>query len=1239
MNEQDQPLFQGKKTRAGATSKALLSAMLLLTGTASIAQTTIFSEDMGTPSDITEIAAHDANNGFQNSGVYTYGGNADVRPTSPSSIYAGASGGGNVFLSTNGAIRFFTVSGINTTGYTGLSLSFGLRKTQSASDMANLLVEASSDGTNWTTLTFPLQATGMGTAGWRRITITGGTIPATSTLSLRWTNNDCCEQPRLDDILLTGTSAGGCGINLGPETTSCITSTNGVDSYTLSVPYTGSQPGLIVTNNSGSGAGNSGNDPAIQSNGTMEFVGITEGTPYAIGFSAPCASLALTGPSPNCGPLPDIVINEVLADPDAPAGDANGDGTSSTTQDEFVEIVNTGASAVDVSSWTLSDGFGLRHTFPVGSSIPAGCAFVVFSGGTPTGPFGLAVVQTASSGQLGLNNGGDDITLRDGSSTVIASYTYGAEGGNNASLTRDPDITGSFVLHSAATNAGGTLFSPGTRNDGSSFAGCQVDPCPLADDGIANFDENTCACELGYFATLETVGPDQVITACTVCPPGRYCPDGIAVLLCAAGAFQAVEGQTACLPCTAGTYNPVEGATSCLACDAGTYNGNVGATACQSCGSCAAGQEAAVPCSSTSDVVCAACPAETYNDGSQAQCQPCSVCPPGTFILVECSATTDRVCQACPVGSYCPDGIVAIECPAGRFQALEGQTECSTCLAGTFSAITGATECQLCVPGFYNPIDGATSCQPCEAGEFNDQFGAQSCQACPANTYNPDVAQTECLACPNGETSGVGAIECTPDESCTDYILELQNDANPGGVTWEVLDQTGMTTIDSGTDVFPTNSTGTQNICLADGCYQLRVMDNAGDGLLGYALRENGANGRRIIDNSSNMITGTSAISSGGTFCVPIGDVDLIHSNCDKLDWVQYKYLVCHADAAVAAEWIPNGANNVQDANSGYEFWIFDPNGSYSFRKFHAHNVSDGFSPANANRACRMKIHNWYNTALTPHIPENVLMNVRVRGRVNGVNQAFGPACTMMMDATRAACPLVKLQDDPANPSDYSCGVTRTFGGTNSGANKITALPPQFSPAPYGGGTGVRYQFRFRIPAENVCIVRPAQYSAVLYMNWSDGPLLQATKTYEVEVRVSKDLGATWCIDQPSPACDPSPVTSWGKACNVTISGVVNAQGGSSNMSYGNGALTMYPNPNNGEQLFVQLSEVAPDVRTVSVDLFDLMGKRVTARTVVVNDGFVKTNIDLHDELANGLYMVNITAGEKTYNERLVIQK
>ena len=89
----------------------------------------------------------------------------------------------------------------------------------------------------------------------------------------------------------------------------------------------------------------------------------------------------------------------------------------------------------------------------------------------------------------------------------------------------------------------------------------------------------------------------------------------------------------------------------------------------------------------------------------------------------------------------------------------------------------------------------------------------------------------------------------------------------------------------------------------------------------------------------------------------------------------------------------------------------------------------------------------------------------------------------------------------------------------------------------------------------------------------------------------------------------------------------------------GSGALTLYPNPNNGDQLFINLSEVDSEVNTVSVDIFDLAGKRISARTIAVNDGFVKTNIDLNGELSNGLYMVNITAGEETYNERLVIQK
>ena len=169
-----------------------------------------------------------------------------------------------------------------------------------------------------------------------------------------------------------------------------------------------------------------------------------------------------------------VVVNEIHADPDSTLGDANGDGTPHFSDDEFVEFVNVGGSNLDISGWTLNDGFGLRHTFPVNTVISDTCSVVVFGGGTPTGDFGYSWVQTASSGALGLNNGGDTVTLFDVSSTTVVSYSYGSEGGNNQSLTRDPDITGPdpLVLHSTATGSGGALFSPGTRIDGSFFVGC-----------------------------------------------------------------------------------------------------------------------------------------------------------------------------------------------------------------------------------------------------------------------------------------------------------------------------------------------------------------------------------------------------------------------------------------------------------------------------------------------------------------------------------------------------------------------------------------------------------------------------------------------------------------------------------------------------------------------------------------------------------------------------------------------
>jgi hypothetical protein len=135
---------------------------------------------------------------------------------------------------------------------------------------------------------------------------------------------------------------------------------------------------------------------------------------------------------------------------------------------------------------------------------------------------------------------------------------------------------------------------------------------------------------------------------------------------------------------------------------------------------------------------------------------------------------------------------------------------------------------------------------------------------------------------------------------------------------------------------------------------------------------------------------------------------------------------------------------------------------------------------------------------------------------------------------------------------------------------------------------------------------------------------------------VSKDGGATWCIDTPTPTV---PFAPWGEVCTVTInpcSGL--APEVAQSRSVVEGTLTMYPNPNRGDELFISLTEVAAGVQTASVDIYDMTGKRVAARTIAVQDGFVNQSMALNGDLSGGLYMVNITAGDKTYTERLVIQ-
>ncbi len=164
-------------------------------------QTTLFSENMGTPSGTTAIAS----NSFQNSGL-TFIGTSDVRNSGVSSAYTGASGGGNVFI-TNSVGKDFQIAGISTVNYSNLVLSFGAYKSTTASNMSELVLEYSTDGTSYSTISFPNQPTGSGTGVWRlvsNISVPTGANGATN-LRIRFKQTSATPQFRIDDVKLVGT--------------------------------------------------------------------------------------------------------------------------------------------------------------------------------------------------------------------------------------------------------------------------------------------------------------------------------------------------------------------------------------------------------------------------------------------------------------------------------------------------------------------------------------------------------------------------------------------------------------------------------------------------------------------------------------------------------------------------------------------------------------------------------------------------------------------------------------------------------------------------------------------------------------------------------------------------------------------------------------------------------------------------------------------------------------------------
>lgn len=212
----------------------------------------------------------------------------------------------------------------------------------------------------------------------------------------------------------------------------------------------------------------------------------------------------------------ELTINELHMYPISPGGNANGLSGVQTISDEFVEMVNTDTNTFDLSGWSISDNTDVRHVFPSGTKLVKGQALVVF-GGSFTGDFKGAMVQTASTATLNLNNSSESVFINAPTGAPIFSVNYDTSGTffSGGSLVRVPELTGNFTWHKSADVQNQTWFSPGYQLDGNAFvpyitmtnlAGWRMLSAPVENFPIENLSAFTAiqGIENGYSANLYT---------------------------------------------------------------------------------------------------------------------------------------------------------------------------------------------------------------------------------------------------------------------------------------------------------------------------------------------------------------------------------------------------------------------------------------------------------------------------------------------------------------------------------------------------------------------------------------------------------------------------------------------------------------------------------------------------------------------------------------------------------------
>ncbi|MGF1937123.1 MAG: lamin tail domain-containing protein [Nostoc sp. ChiQUE02] len=171
-----------------------------------------------------------------------------------------------------------------------------------------------------------------------------------------------------------------------------------------------------------------------------------------------------------------VIINEVLYN-------ETGNTIAADTNDEFIELYNASASAVDLSGVKLTDGNlivgssdgagGFSYTFPNGTTLQPGQYAVIWIGNNkPNQQATAAAFQTWLGQTPKLNNSGDDIWLYDNQNKIIDYVAYGAGSGVNAPPPSSLNLWDNTYQSSLAGSSNGQSISLTPNGQDSNSSAC-----------------------------------------------------------------------------------------------------------------------------------------------------------------------------------------------------------------------------------------------------------------------------------------------------------------------------------------------------------------------------------------------------------------------------------------------------------------------------------------------------------------------------------------------------------------------------------------------------------------------------------------------------------------------------------------------------------------------------------------------------------------------------------------------